>query len=579
MDRVVTVIEARPKPKFLNDGTAILPTQKRAVAYCRVSTMNEEQKTSYDNQIEEWTNRLKNDPKLIYVGIYADHGLSGTRAENRVELNKMIADAKAGKFDIIYTKSVSRMARNTADSINIARELKEYGVEIYFDEEHISSLDPKNEVMFTLSAAMAQEESRHISENIRWTLAKKMKEGHAFLTDSKFLGYRKDPDNPKNLIVVPEEAKVVKLIYELYIGGMGTNAICREMEKRGILTGAKKTKWYSSTIESIIKNEKYCGDLLLQKFVTLDYLTHRRVKNDGHSPQYFVKDNHEAIIDRETWEKAQLILQRNKDKFCGVNKNMNKYTYRYPFSGLLMCIHCGNTYKRRQWTQGYPEPRIVYQCTNYIEGDPGDRCEGKPISEEIVQKTLCEVINKIFVKDSTIFSRIYELITKHIEEDASLDEMDTLLEKQRQIDKEIDLIFSQKAIASTDDERVMLDRKYRAKIEEYKGITNQIEELQIKQKNNEYNVLRLEEMKKALSIKELTPELLTKQIVDAFIAKVIIINRKEIVICLNGNNQFDAKYIKENRKAIVKQKSILDGEVDLPRPFRPEHLHYKVVLL
>lgn len=276
---------------------------------------------------------------------------------------------------------------------------------------------------------------------------------------------------------------------------------------------------------------------------------------------------------------CKLIYQRNKDKFCGVNKNMNKYTYRYPFSGLLMCIHCGNTYKRRQWTQGYPEPRIVYQCTNYIEGDPGDRCEGKPISEEIVQKTLCEVINKIFVKDSTVFSRIYELITKHIKEDASIDEMDGLLEKQRQIDKEIDLIFSQKAIASTDDERVMLDRKYRAKIEEYKGITNQIEELQIKQKNNEYNVLRLEEMKKALSIKELTPELLTKQIVDAFIAKVIIINRKEIVICLNGNNQFDAKYIKENRKAIVKQKSILDGEVDLPRPFRPEYLHYKVVLL
>ena len=172
-----------------------------------------------------------------------------------------------------------------------------------------------------------------------------------------------------------------------------------------------------------------------------------------------------------------------------------------------------------------------------------------------------------------------QLITKHIEEDASVEEMDGLLEKQRQIDKEIDLIFSQKAIASTDDERVMLDRKYRAKIEEYKGITNQIEELQIKQKNNEYNVLRLEEMKKALSIKELTPELLTKQIVDAFIAKVIIISRKEIVICLNGNNQFDAKYIKENRRSIVKQKSILDGEVDLPRPFRPEHLHYKVILL
>lgn len=579
MDRVVTVIEAKAKPKFLTNGTTLLPSQKRAVAYCRVSTLNEEQQSSYDNQIDEWTSRLKNDPKLIYVGIYADHGLSGTRAENRVELNRMINDAKAGKFDIIYTKSVSRMARNTADSINIARELKEYGVEIYFDEEHISSLDPRNEVMFTLSAAMAQEESRHISENVRWTLSKKMKEGHAFLTDSRFLGYRKDPNNPKNLIIVPEEAEIIKLIYELYVSEMGTNAICRELESRGILTGAKKNKWYTSTIDGIIKNEKYCGDLLLQKSVTLDYLSHKRVKNDGHSPQYFVRDNHEPIIDRATWEKAQIIFRRNKEKFCGVNKNMNKYTYRYPFSGLLMCIHCGNTYKRRQWTQGYPEPRIVYQCTNYVTSEPGHRCQGKPISEEIVQKTICEVINKIFIKDSTIFNKIYELISKHIEKDELIDEMDSLLERQNKIDNEIDLIISQKAIATTDDERIMLDRKYRTKIDEYKEIISKIDELEIKRKNNEYNILRLEEMKKTLAIDELTPEILTKQIVDAFIAKVIIVSREELIVCLHGRIQIDPRYIKENRESIIKQESILDGKVDLARPFRPEHLHYKVVLL
>ena len=579
MERVVTVIEPKNKVRFLADGSTLLPTQKRAVAYCRVSTLNDEQKTSYDNQIDEWTNRLKNNPKYIFVHIYADHGLSGTRAENRIELNKMIADAKAGKFDIIFTKSVSRMARNTADSINIARELKEYGVEIYFDEEHISSLDPKNEVMFTLSAAMAQEESRHISENIRWTLAKKMKEGHAFLTDSKFLGYRKDPTNPKNLIVVPEEAKLVKYIFDLYINGMGTNAICRKLEAEGYKTGAGKTRWWTTTIESIIKNEKYCGDLLLQKSVTLDYLSHKRVKNEGHSPKYLVKDNHEAIIDRETWEKAQIIIQRNKERFCGVNKNMKKYTYRYPFSGLLMCYYCGDSYKRRQWTQGYPTPRIVYQCTNYVKRHPGERCEGKPISEEIVQKTVCEVINKIFIKDKKTFNKIFELIKSHISTEEANKEMNELLIKQAQIDKEIDIIFSQKASAATENEVVLLDRKYRAKIEEYKAINNQIEELEIKQRDSNFNVLRLEEMKKTLSIEELTPDLITKQIIDTFISKIIVIKREEIVIVINGPTQADAKYLKEHRKTIVNNKPLLQGDIDLDRPFRPEHLHYKVVML
>ena len=579
MERTVTVIEPKVKPKFLTDGTALMPGQKRVAAYCRVSTTKEEQVTSIDNQADEWQKRLSSDPRYILVEIYVDHGLSGTNAANRVQLNKMIDDAKAGKIDKIFTKSISRFARNVADSISIARELKEVGVEIYFDEEHLSSIDPHNDVMFTIGALMAQEESRHMSENIKWTFEKKMREGCVFLTDSKFLGYRIDPDNPKNLIIVPEEAEIVRLIYDLYLKGMGTNAICRKLEAEGYLTGAKKKKWYQSTIESIIKNEKYCGDLLLQKSYTPDFLTHKRVKNEGQVPKYFIEDNHEPIIDKETWNKAQILYQRNRDKFCGVNKNMKKYTHRYPYSGLLMCIHCGDSYKRRHWTQGYKTPRIVYQCSNYIEGNPNERCPAKPISEDIIAKTLCEVINKVYLKDSCIFKTVFNLIKKNLEINEVTTDITVIQNKQSDLEKEITAILSQKAVATTSEEQFILDKSYRAKLEEYKGLDNQIAEALDKQKEADYAKQRIETIKSILNTDSITPELITKQIIDAFIAKVIIIDRQHIVIVIRVTEGLGNDYIKEHRYEIIDNDPILTGQVHLDRRFKPEDLEYKVVLI
>ena len=579
MERVVTVIAPKIKPKFLEDGTALLPTQKRAVAYCRVSTLNDEQKTSYDNQIDEWTKRIKNDPKLIFVDIYADHGLSGARAENRVALNKMIADAKAGKFDIIYTKSVSRMARNTIDSLNIAKELKDYGVEIFFDEEHISSIDPKNDVMFTLSSVMAQEESRHTSENIKWTNQKKMEEGCVFLTDTKFLGYRKDPNNPKNLIVVPEEAAIVKEIFELYVSGVGTNGICRRLEEEGHLTGAKKTKWYASTVESIIRNEKYCGDLLLQKSVTLDFLTHKRVKNEGHAKQYFVENNHEPIIDKDTWNKAQLIYQKNAARFRGEDQSTRKYTSRYPLSGMVMCIHCGDSYKRRHWIQGYPEPRIVYQCTNYIDAKQKKRCPSKAISEDILNKAVCDAINEMFLSKNASFKELYKLIERHIHIEDVEEDINKCLDIQARIEDEINVILAQKGKATSDIEHFMLDKQYKERINEYKDLEAKIHELQVKEQNAKLAIVRLEEMKKVLAMDIITPDLLTKEIVEAFIKKIIVVDKTTVVMVIDSTGEIEHKAIKEMRKEIANQEPILTKEILLERHYRPERLTYKVVMI
>ena len=399
MEREIQIIAPTPKPKFLLDGTKLLPNQKRVAAYCRVSTDNDDQLNSFENQVDEWRKRLEHDPNVVLVDIYADEGLSGT-SEDRPGFQRMIRDAKDGKIDKIVTKSISRFARNIQTSINVARELKNIGVEIYFDNEHISTLDPASEMLFTISAIMAQEESRHISDNVRWTFEKKKKEGIPMFSNN-LLGYRRDPNNPKNLVIVPEEAETVKRIFQLYTDEVGTIEICRILQNEGRLTSRNRTKWYPSTVESILTNEKYCGDLILQKSVTVDFLNHKRVKNEGIEEKIYIKNNHEPIVPREMWDKAQIIYARNRDRFRGVDPDSRKYASQYPLSGMLVCLTCGETYKRRHWIQGYPEPRIVYQCNGYINGKLKERCPSHGISEDILMASVCDIINNLFINEDS----------------------------------------------------------------------------------------------------------------------------------------------------------------------------------
>ena len=576
MSREIQIIEPINRGKYLPGGIVSNAYQKRVAAYCRVSSEKDQQLNSFDNQVDEWTKRLQSDPSVIFVGIYADEGISGTSDERRKEFQRMIADAKAGKIDKIVTKSISRFARNVADSINIARDLKEIGVEIYFDNEHISTLDPSSEVMFTLNAVMAQEESRHISENVKWTFSKNFREGIPMIPGN-LLGYRRDPNNPKNLIIIPEEAEIVKLVFELYTNNVGPGDIARLLEQKGYKTSRGKTKWYYSTIEGIITNEKYCGDLLLQKSVTTDFLKHKRVKNDGLAHQYFIQDNHEPIVDRETWDKAQVILAKNSMKFRGTNKDCRKYTSRYPFSGLLICNECGDTYKRRQWTQGYKTPRIVFQCNHYISGYKSTRCKNKPISEDIVAKTVCEVINKIYLQDNSTFSKMFEIIKKHIHLIDVDAERDELKKQQRIIDSEIDDIIQKKSRATSDVEQDMLDRKYRERIADYNDIEQKILDLDDKEKESDFAKLRMEEIREILKNKEFAPEMLSKEIIEAFIQNIIVINRNDIVIVL-ATAKASYHDIRDKRAELIAQEPILQGDVNLPRHFRPEHLHYRVVI-
>ena len=284
MNKVVTTIAPTRPLRSLTDMKDDLSIIKRTAAYCRVSTDSEEQSTSFDNQVEEWTKRILENPQYQLVKIYSDEGISGTSAKNRDGFNQMIEDAKAGKIDLILCKSISRFARNTVLTIQTIRELKAIGVEVYFDNERMSTFDEKTEFMLSIISSMAQEESRHISENVKWTFQKMMKEGKAIITTSRFLGYTKGEND--TLVIVPEEAEIVKLIYTMYDQGCGIYEIRRELIKRGYKTITGNTYWHLSTLQSILRNEKYKGDLLLQKTFTVDYLTHKAIKNQGQVPSY-----------------------------------------------------------------------------------------------------------------------------------------------------------------------------------------------------------------------------------------------------------------------------------------------------
>ncbi|PID82057.1 MAG: recombinase family protein, partial [Clostridiales bacterium] len=301
MAKTVTTIPASIS-KFTK--TPINNVKKRRVAgYARVSTDHEDQVSSYDAQIDYYTNYIKSRDDWEFVKLYTDEGISATNTKKREGFNNMVRDAISGKIDLIVTKSVSRFARNTVDSLSTIRKLKEHGCEVYFEKESIWTFDSKGELLITIMSSLAQEESRSISENCTWGQRKRFKDGKVTVPFKRFLGYDKGENG--SLVVNEKEAKVVKRIYALFLKGYSPFGIAKILTEEGIKTPGGKNKWGQSTVKSILTNEKYKGDALLQKVFTVDYLTKKKKVNEGEVPQYYVKNNHEAIIKPATFERVQ----------------------------------------------------------------------------------------------------------------------------------------------------------------------------------------------------------------------------------------------------------------------------------
>lgn len=308
MERIVRAI-----PATISRYTAapINSRKKRKVAgYARVSTDHDEQLTSYEAQVDYYTRYIKSRSDWEFAGMYTDEGISATNTKHREGFKRMIEDALSGKIDLIITKSVSRFARNTVDSLMTVRKLKDKGIEIYFEKENIWTLDAKGELLITIMSSLAQEESRSISENVTWGHRKRFADGKVSLAFSHFLGYERGADG--NLVINKEQAETIKKIYGLFLSGYTYHSIARKLTEDGIKSPAGKTSWCAGTVRSILTNEKYKGDVLLQKRLTINFLTKKMKNNEGEVPQYYVEHNHEAIISPQVFEWVQEEIQKRK---------------------------------------------------------------------------------------------------------------------------------------------------------------------------------------------------------------------------------------------------------------------------
>ena len=334
----VTIIPSKINPITLTPVGQV--AKRKVAAYARVSTDSDEQYTSYDAQVTYYTNFINGKPNWEFVKVYADEGISGTSTKRRDEFKEMIESALNGKIDLIITKSISRFARNTLDTISITRQLKAKGIEVYFEKENLWSLDDKTEFLLTIMASIAQEESRSISQNI--TIGKRwgMKEGKVSFAYKNFLGYKKVDGK---IVIDEAQAETVRLIYMMFLKeGKTCTGIAEFLKSKGIPTpSGKSCNWTKNTVYSILTNEKYKGDALLQKKYTADYLEHRVVPNNGELPQYYVENNHPAIIEREVWEMVQTEMMRRS--MLGA-----AYSGNSIFASKLICGDCGKPYGKKK---------------------------------------------------------------------------------------------------------------------------------------------------------------------------------------------------------------------------------------
>lgn len=373
--------------------TIKLPSKKRVCAYARVSTGSELQGESLENQVTYYENLIKSNPEYEFVEVFADRGITGT-TDNRPEFQRMIELARAGKIDLIITKSISRFARNTAIMLETVRELKELNVEVRFEKENINTLSGDGELMLTILSSFAEEESKNISQNTKWAFIKKFQRGEMVLNTKLFLGY--DKDEFGELVVNREEARIVRRIFSDYLAGKGVFTIAKELNDEGIPT-IKGGKWQESTILQILKNEKYKGDAHLQKYYTPDYLMHRTFKNNGEVDSYYIEGNHPPIVSNEMWEKVQEELVKRAEEKGNVEGGRDKYTNRYPLTGMLFCSKCGFPLRRRTWNSKLKCRKIVWQCSNYIRNGKAS-CPGTSIDDEVISSL--NIVEETIVKTS-----------------------------------------------------------------------------------------------------------------------------------------------------------------------------------
>ena len=377
-------VKVIPAKTFVEASTASIPHRRRVAAYARVSTESEEQAGSYELQVRYYDDYIRSHADWIFVQVYADDGISGTKTGNRAGFTRMMADALDGKIDLILTKSVSRFARNTVDSLSAVRTLKEHGVEIFFEKENIWTFDGKGELLITIMSSLAQEESRSISENVKWGIRKRFENGSFSIPYSHFLGYRKGEDG--TMAIDDAQAETVRYIFSQYAAGSTTGAIARDLEKAGIPSPSGKRRWYAGSVKSILSNEKYKGDALLQKTYIPDFLSKKAKVNNGEVPQYYVENSHEGIV---TPELFAFVQARLKSPAADGRRSSKEGP---EFAHLVVCGDCWQFYGPKRWHSGTTYAKTIWQCNDKFRNE--HRCRTPHLTTDELRQVVLDAVNR-----------------------------------------------------------------------------------------------------------------------------------------------------------------------------------------
>lgn len=533
------VITIPPKPE-LAQGKAV-QRQLRVAAYCRVSTDNEEQLTSYEAQQIYYTDKIMTNKNWTMAGIFADEGITGTSAQKRPEFLKMIRQCRQKKIDIILTKSISRFARNTVDSLKYIRALKELGIAVIFEKEGINTLETDSEILLTMLSAFAQAESENISANVIWGIRQAMREGKVRIQYKKLYGFKRGEDGRPE--IVPEQAVVVRSIYDQYLAGASYSMIKKRLEAEHILNVSGKPEWSLSVIRSILTNEKYYGDVLLQKTFTKDCISKKIVRNTGQLPMYLVTNNHQGIIDRQTFDAVQVEMARRGACKSPSRKNaptgLSTYKSRYALSERLVCGECGTLYRRCTWSKR-GKKKVVWRCVSRL--DYGTKyCHQSPTLEEgSLQRTILAAISSVMSQKETIISRITGAMEQTLApipgETMSLSEIEQRL---AEIDEEVRRVVIQTAEQGLS---IYADQM-KSLTDECAELKKQRSRIQEQQTNNSAFMKRVDDV--ANTIRQTSPTItewdegLIRQLVDT----VKVVSAEKIIVYLQGGTQVEQNMV------------------------------------
>jgi len=503
----------------------------KVAAYCRVSTDQEEQESSYEAQIGYYTEKINNNSDWQMAGIFADEGITGTQAKKRPEFLKMIKLCRQRKIDLILTKSLSRFARNTVDSLNYIRELKALGIAIIFEKENINTLQTDTEMMLTIMSCFAQAESESISKNVSWGVRQSFKNGNVPIKYSTLLGYKKGADGLPE--IVPEEAEIVKEIYRSYLDGMSLRQIADTLNSRGVRTKRKKAEWQPEIVKSILVNEKYSGDALLQKTYITDCITKKSRKNNGELPMYLVKNHHEPIISRADFNRVQEEIARRSAKRSIADKltktEQGKYSAKYALSELLICGECGAHCRRVTWTaKGFKE--IKWRCISRIQYGK-KKCHNSPtVDEQALHRAIVSAINEFCEVKEDVAKVLRESITEVLDPNLN----GSVQAAQQRIDElahNIDELIKLATVPETAENAMSDIARFS---EEMKTLREFIEGEKVKQMASQRNSTELDEILERLENEDFTLTDYDDVAVRQLIEKVTIIDKNTIKVTFKG---------------------------------------------